>query len=157
MKTCGTCGETKPLDEFSRKTGNRRQSKCKACSRAYAKQWYEANKTQHIANVHVNTERQRKAMMRLVGSFLDAASCSTCGVVLGRPVLSFDVEWGTEHPEYLAHSGYGEAKVRAALEKAPVRCANCRLSAPHQGVRTDIRSVRARIGVASAKTKAHET
>lgn len=153
LRVCSTCGEAKPLSEFSRKTARTLQSKCKPCSRAYAKEWYDANREQHIANVHVNTTRQRRSMMRVVGRFLDSAACATCGTALGRPVMMFDVEWGDEHPEYLAHGGYGEERVRAALKAAPVRCANCRLSAPHQGVRTDLRSVRARIG-AAAKTGA---
>ena len=40
MKTCSKCKKSKELDEFSRdaRAADKKQSQCKACLRAYAKQ-----------------------------------------------------------------------------------------------------------------------
>ena len=46
MKTCTKCGETKPLDEYHRRKRAKdgRESRCKACKRAYKFEWYATNR-----------------------------------------------------------------------------------------------------------------
>jgi len=43
MKVCSLCAETKPLEEFSKKTGTRRQSRCKSCFRSVLKLYRKQN------------------------------------------------------------------------------------------------------------------
>lgn len=46
MKTCSSCGETKPLDAFARRAASKtdgRQVWCKACKNAYKTVWHRAN------------------------------------------------------------------------------------------------------------------
>jgi hypothetical protein len=46
MKICCTCGVVKALDEFNRLTASHdgHMPVCRDCSKAYARQWYVANK-----------------------------------------------------------------------------------------------------------------
>lgn len=43
MKTCNICGETKPVSEYYLQIG-KPMKRCKACQRAYARQWAELHK-----------------------------------------------------------------------------------------------------------------
>lgn len=59
IKRCNMCGEEKPLDEFhcQRKAKDRRQSKCKTCSIAYARQWQEDNRAYLRLKSRIGTSR----------------------------------------------------------------------------------------------------
>jgi len=60
VKTCSGCGETKLLDQFSinRRAKDGRQSRCKACARAYRRAHREDIRSYNLAN------RQRIAELR---------------------------------------------------------------------------------------------
>jgi hypothetical protein len=51
MKTCGSCGETKPLDAFNknRTTRDGRQSMCRPCIYKYNREWRRRNPEKHWA------------------------------------------------------------------------------------------------------------
>ncbi len=50
-KKCSACGDVKPLDEFHKQVANRdgRARICKLCSRAYAKEYYQAHRERYSA------------------------------------------------------------------------------------------------------------
>lgn len=56
MKTCSACGEAKPLGEFYEHPNGAqgRDSRCKGCSRAKAREYHQANRT------HRNAQRRRR-------------------------------------------------------------------------------------------------
>lgn len=71
-KTCAKCGEVKPLEEFHRNRGGR-HSRCRTCTSAYFKAYYQANREKVLStNRRWNSEnRERLAEMerrRLAGS-----------------------------------------------------------------------------------------
>lgn len=57
VKTCTTCGETKPIDQFSLARNGRaqqkpvRKSKCKPCQAAVARKWFADNPERTAANL----------------------------------------------------------------------------------------------------------
>lgn len=65
MKTCNTCGISKPLDDFhlKRKGAESRQSSCKLCVRAYFRKWYDKNgdtvRARSLAVTQADPERNR--------------------------------------------------------------------------------------------------
>lgn len=52
MKTCVTCGEQKPEDEFYRRGASGRRNDCKECSKARSKAAYEKNGERVKRRVH---------------------------------------------------------------------------------------------------------
>lgn len=52
-KKCCACGKNKPVNQFNWKIKDvRLQSKCKVCSRLYARNHYQENKAMYIAKAH---------------------------------------------------------------------------------------------------------
>lgn len=94
-KPCTKCGETKPLDAFSRRTRNRdgRHSWCRACVRAYylahkeeqavrTRRWYERHKDtavyqaidRHLRHKYGTSIAEYEAMAAAQGGV-----CAICG------------------------------------------------------------------------------
>lgn len=65
MKTCNKCGETKPIEEFSRRhtVKDGRRSQCKTCTRAHGVAWNAANK-QRKAETNRNMREGQKTERR---------------------------------------------------------------------------------------------
>lgn len=62
-KHCHGCDQPKPLDEFGRRSASKdgRNSRCKACMRAYHRAYYQANKARRRAQLrrHYAAHRER--------------------------------------------------------------------------------------------------
>lgn len=58
-KQCSTCGQIKPLSEFSKRTGSSdgHQYRCRTCQAAYFGAWYQQNRDRALAK----TQRWRQA------------------------------------------------------------------------------------------------
>lgn len=71
MRTCNICGETKPLDEYYYQLG-KPMKRCKACQRAYARQWAELQKDKMLltrakyndSKYRTKKEREERATAR---------------------------------------------------------------------------------------------
>lgn len=61
-KSCSNCDEALELDEFprDRSKGDGRKSICKACDRAKAKAYYEANREQVLERASARYEEKMK-------------------------------------------------------------------------------------------------
>lgn len=59
MRTCTTCGEAKPLDEFARDASKKDglRGKCRACQRAYWRSWRAENAEKHRQTVRDYRQR----------------------------------------------------------------------------------------------------
>ncbi len=62
MKTCTKCGETKPLEMFSRKLKSY-QSKCKTCCKEEHKEWHAANRDRQLALKKANYAKNRESAL----------------------------------------------------------------------------------------------
>lgn len=56
MKTCSTCGKSKPLDQFNKAKGNKDglTGQCKTCIHERWKDWYENHPTAKARNIERN-------------------------------------------------------------------------------------------------------
>lgn len=105
MKTCRDCGESKPLEEFNRhkQTSDGRNSYCKHCHRARAKQWQQGpGKESHAEAV--------KRWKRTVGAVSRAAT---------------DRRQRREWPEKAAARGAVNAAVKSGRLVRPDACSAC--------------------------------
>ncbi|AXN53098.1 HNH endonuclease [Mycobacterium phage Zeeculate] len=88
LKTCSTCREEKPLEEFhrcrSREDG--RQTSCKPCKIAYASKWNSDNKERHRSNMrrHLTGKRVKDPLFHRL-SVMPARARG-----FGAPVEKFD-------------------------------------------------------------------
>jgi superfamily II helicase len=126
MKSCSTCGLSKPLDQFSWKQKDRgsRQSICKPCFREYVKQHYQDNAEKYKASTAVNRPKYKQQVREYVIQYLKTHPCVDCGEA-DIDVLEFDhiVSIGSgARPLWQATS------LRAAqreIDLCEVRCSNC--------------------------------
>jgi hypothetical protein len=125
MKECRRCGLLKPPEEFSARR-YKKQPWCKECNRAYAQQYYQANKPKLKAElIKLRTERQ-KQNEQFILDYLAAHPCVDCGET-DPVVLEFDHVRGVKRDiiSTLVRLGYTHKTLIAEIEKCDVVCANC--------------------------------
>lgn len=124
-KVCVTCHEVRPLTDFNKRVSavDGLQARCRSCSR----EWYLANRVQHMANVKERNGRVRVQNRQLLEQFLRQHGCADCGEADLR-VLDLDhddpADKVTEVGRLLA-SALSWERIAAEIEKCTVRCANC--------------------------------
>lgn len=128
IKFCPTCSTEKSLTEFGNDKARRDglQSQCRTCKSVTQNNWYQKNKSRHVANV---MKRRRKAEAEIISSILDYLHrhpCVDCGE--NNPVvLEFDHVRGNKQNSIcnLIRLGYAWPTVYAEIQKCEVRCCNC--------------------------------
>lgn len=129
MKTCTFCKEVKPLSEFNKNKAKKDglQNKCRPCSQAKFKEYYNGNKSHHQKVVRANSDKRIKALRQYIYEYLVEHPCVDCGNTDIR-VLEFD-----HLPEFekfsevtrLVVGGYALRVVQEEIAKCEVRCRNC--------------------------------
>ena len=76
-KLCVTCHVLRPLSDFNKRASavDGLQARCRTCAR----EWYVANRIQHMANVRQRNERVRGQNKLLLEQFLLQNPCADCG------------------------------------------------------------------------------
>jgi hypothetical protein len=126
-KRCGSCGETKPLDDFAwrRKAKEQRDSMCRPCRSEYGREHYLANRQRYIDKAARVKERLRRERTVLLLAFFETHPCVDCGerdpVVLEFDHLSDDKSFSIGHR--LAHRRW--QTILDEMKKCEVVCANC--------------------------------
>jgi hypothetical protein len=125
-KVCTRCGEEKPPDEFPlRKKGKlRRQSYCRACKRAYDREWYLRNRAAH----REVTRRQNGASRAQHKALLIQAKnvpCADCGERYPPYVMDFDHVRGVKKDIVSRLVGGSTEALLEEIAKCDVVCANC--------------------------------
>lgn len=137
-KTCGKCHLELPLSEFSvkdKKTG-RRQSKCKACVRAYGKQHYQANtevyaKKAELRNAAVRATNNEYVRLSLVGK-----ACSKCSGT--EDLLYYQGKGATGQPVHMAaNAALALDRVKEAIARSVVVCRPCLSKTVTEGAFTE--------------------
>lgn len=86
-KTCTKCGETKPLENFSRKL-NGFQAKCKACCKVEHKAWHAANREKQLLAKKASYQANREQALVNQKAYYQA----------NRDVLlAYQVKWRAEN------------------------------------------------------------
>lgn len=126
-RTCGgPCRRLLPPTEFglkSKATGQL-QSKCKECSRQYAKQHYRANRNAYVEKARLHNLIYRERNSALVTSLLANETCVGCGTNEDLTYYTGGVKKG--QPVYMTvGGGLSKASLLAAVERSTPVCRTC--------------------------------
>jgi transcription elongation factor Elf1 len=124
-KRCCTCGVEQSIANFNRRaqSSDGLQARCRDCAR----EWYVANKQQHIANTARRKARVRDELRGKLAEYLREHPCADCGESDIR-CLEFDHVDPTTKREAISVmvlEVWPWAQVEAEIKKCVVRCANC--------------------------------
>ena len=127
-KICSKCKQRLPLSEFSRKSGERRNSWCKACNRAYQKAHYLANISTYKERAKLWRDERRAEIYTWLAAYLHAHPCVDCGET-DPIVLQFDHVRGEKIKDMslLMRDKASIDVLEAEAAKCDIRCANCHL------------------------------
>lgn len=128
MRTCSTCGESKPLTEFrlrNKKTGHRHNN-CNDCLAEYRRSHYLKNRQKYIDKAKQYNSVTKRRNKTYIYNWLISHPCVDCGES-DIEVLEFD------HIEPLKRKGgrvsdqltCSIARLEAEISKCEIRCANC--------------------------------
>jgi hypothetical protein len=126
-KICPTCVEAKLYVEFGRakKNADGHTNQCLACSRPYAKKYYEANR-ERVRDSQTASLRQSISVKReYLIEYYRNHPCVDCGET-NVLVLQSDHQYEKEHEiARLVNSGHALQTLIDELAKCQTRCANC--------------------------------
>lgn len=87
-KICSRCHEEKPVGEFNRKDGERRQPFCRSCQSKWYSDYYRNNEKER-KRLRASQERKRAEMRTLIDS-LKSGNCVDCGHTFHPCAMDFD-------------------------------------------------------------------
>lgn len=124
-KTCTQCKESKPLLSF-RKKGNGTSSKCKECTKVYAKQHYEQNKEKYATAAKESRKRILQENRIWVRS-LKSVPCKDCYETYPYYVMDFDHVRGEKKANVsdLVRGFASRRKIQEEIDKCDIVCAVC--------------------------------
>ena len=129
MRTCSTCRQNKPLEEFGwkDKAKTKRRSVCRECMRIYIQNHYKNNTRYYVEKAMRRKKLYQQEVHRRIFSYFSTHPCVDCGE--SDPiVLEFD------HIEKKTKIAAVSEMVRLQrpwevitkeIQKCEVRCANC--------------------------------
>jgi hypothetical protein len=123
MKTCGRCGETKPLDQFHRSQRDGRQLWCKACRKEYDAQYSRRT----LARRRERRRHTRPSFIAWYVSLKAFKPCTDCGQSFHHAAMQWDHLPGYEKVADLGTLSrrHSKAAVLAEIAKCELVCANC--------------------------------
>ena len=126
MKICTACQQEKENDEFNRKS-DKLQSKCKACQRAYHRNYYKKNQSRYITKNRHNKNRQRERLRAILWT-MKQRPCQDCGGIFHPWVMEFDHRESSTKRAAVANlvsKGCPDAILLEEINKCDIVCANC--------------------------------
>lgn len=128
MKICSICKALKGSEDFHVNKSKRdgRQTKCKPCSSALTKVYYEANRTKLRSQISSRNKILRRENQYRLLEHLQKHPCVDCGET-DPVVLDFDHVRGTKVRDLCRMAAWGTSaeKLAEEMNKCEVRCANC--------------------------------
>ena len=124
-KTCNTCGNEKPVKEFSirkRKGKLEYQHWCKVCHSEYRKKHYLANKSKYIQKA----KEYKTTTKKTVNDYKKFNQCLNCGEDRWW-VLDFHHRDPSEKEDLISNLAQwgSKKKLEKEIKKCDVLCANC--------------------------------
>lgn len=127
VKSCSKCKIERPIEDFSFKRGDRRDSQCKYCKRVSIKAAYDRNKGPYIERAKACNARRRIEFREFVNG-LKSKPCQDCGRTYPPCVMDYDHRPGTiksKAVSLLAGLASSMNGLLAEIEKCDLVCANC--------------------------------
>ena len=133
MKTCTTCKETKPYDDFRVKRRNKNgtiqyQSKCIDCNKEYQRQHYKKNKDTYRRKAREWDKQYKKEVYQLL--MTEAANgCVKCGEKDFRCLQFNHIDRNTKVAAISTMTSNNRplSLIKEELKKCEVVCANCHM------------------------------
>lgn len=125
-KWCGGCQRDLPIEDFSRRRKNGRQSRCRECNRAYLRQHYIENREYYVEKARRTKRRLKQENHRRLMTYFDEHPCVDCGET-DPIVLQFDHVRGEKEAcvGAFVRDGRRWELIAAEIAKCEVRCSNC--------------------------------
>lgn len=126
---CCACKDELPVDQFSfknKKTG-RRNTRCKACQKAYAAEHYKNNSDAYKVRATKSRPELRTRSRAWVQAYKTGSPCTDCGGVFHHAAMDFDhIHPGkVANVAVLAAEGASLKKLRDEIAKCDLVCSNC--------------------------------
>lgn len=134
-KTCSHCGETKPVDQFVKKSSGRDglNARCRTCTRSMVKSHFARNRDYYRRK---QAQRRKETRGRLMEIIADNKKkpCVDCGRQFIPCAMDYDHVRGKKLFDVGRVSGTGisEAKLMAEIDKCEVVCAVCHRIRTHE-------------------------
>ena len=104
MKTCKTCTETKPVDDFyvNRNAKDGRQSQCRPCMKAYGAKWRTENREHRAAYEAKYRAENRERLLDYQAKWrAENPDRKTKWYAANREhVATYNAQWRADNPEY---------------------------------------------------------
>ena len=124
MKECTTCGESKSLEEFSKRTTGKPVARCKACVNAKFRETYAANREKFAEKNKRDLPKYRERNLRYMIEYLKNNPCVDCGED-DIEVLEFDHIIPLQGQRVTNMNACSIERLQEEIDKCEVRCANC--------------------------------
>ena len=126
MRTCGRCGQEKPIEDFAwrRKVKGQRDNYCRPCRAAYKQEHYAANRQRYIDSARRRKRALVAERVEYLVAFLREHPCVDCGES-DPVVLEFDHLRDKKFSVAKGFRDRGWQSVLDEMAKCDVVCANC--------------------------------
>jgi len=127
MKKCLGCQRDLLIEQFNikDKIKNKRQSRCKECTRKQVRTHYSKNRDYYLIKAKKRNKMVHQRLVDFVYNYLFVHPCVDCGIADVR-VLEFDHQRDKEdNISNFIKRGVSFDRLSEEIEKCVVRCANC--------------------------------
>ena len=126
MRTCGRCGDQKPLADFAwrRKQRGQRDNYCRPCRAEYGREHYRASRQRYIDLAGRRTRAKVEERAQALVEFFRTHHCVDCGES-DPVVLEFDHLGEKKFAVATGVRGRNWQTVLDEIAKCEVVCANC--------------------------------
>lgn len=126
-KQCVGCKKYYPIEffNFKNKKEQRRQIRCKFCTRKQVKKHYDANREYYLQKATKGRTKYEAETHQYLCEYLSNHPCVDCGEkdIL---VLEFDHQRDKDKDiSWMVRYHYSLDRIKKEIEKCEVRCANC--------------------------------
>lgn len=120
-KYCIKCDKTLSIECFSKK-GKTRCHKCKSCQRAYSKEHYQNNRSNHLAKV----KKYKNKVREFIRDFKTINPCTDCRNYFHFSMMDFDhLEFESKKFNIANTEHHSFPQIMQELQKCELVCSNC--------------------------------
>lgn len=126
VKICAKCNESKPLNGFNKKGGERLQPYCRECQRELSRQQYAENTDKQKKQVYEKKALRIAQNKKIVKELKESTPCMDCGKRYPYYVMDFDHQHSKEFIISKAlNDGTSLERIQKEIDKCELVCANC--------------------------------
>lgn len=126
-KFCSKCNRDLPISQFSKKSGETLQSRCKDCFKAYVAVHYIKNKDKYKAKAHKFNKVYIARNLEYINNYKSSRGCLRCQEkdAIALDLHHLDPKTKDGDVSNLARNSISISSLNKELEKCVVICSNC--------------------------------